>query len=75
MVGGVGTEVERGAWAFTPGTKAVSFEAITNPTLEVVDKAADSARAHDGGATVMVDNVLATPVYSDALAQGAVVVI
>ena len=65
------------AWeeAITPGTTAIFFESISNPTLEVVDIAAVCACAHKFGATVLVDNVFATPVFSDAIAQGADVVI
>ncbi|MEO1777567.1 MAG: O-succinylhomoserine sulfhydrylase [Pseudomonadota bacterium] len=70
-----GTDLDQWAAAITPGTKAVFFESISNPTLEVVDIAAVSALAHGVGATVLVDNVFATPVFSEALAQGADVVI
>ena len=51
------------------------FETISNPTLEVIDIAAVADIAHAAGATVIVDNVFATPVYSRALSQGADVVI
>ncbi len=66
-----------GAWraAVTPGTKAVFFESVSNPCLEVIDIAAVSEIAHGAGATVIVDNVFATPVFGDALGQGADVVI
>ncbi|MEO0666330.1 MAG: O-succinylhomoserine sulfhydrylase [Pseudomonadota bacterium] len=70
-----GTDLDQWAAAITPGTRAVFFESISNPALEVVDIAAVSALAHEVGATVLVDNVFATPVYSEALAQGADVVI
>ncbi|MBM2577799.1 O-succinylhomoserine sulfhydrylase [Jannaschia sp. Os4] len=65
------------AWerAITPGTKAVFFESVSNPGLEVVDIKAVSALAHAVGATVVVDNVFATPVDSRALDLGADVVI
>lgn len=65
------------AWeaAITPGTRAVFFESLSNPTLEVIDIKAVSTLAHKVGATVVVDNVFATPVFSDAIAQGADVVI
>jgi O-succinylhomoserine sulfhydrylase len=65
------------AWrdAITPGTRAVFFESLSNPTLEVVDIRSVSELAHAVGATVLVDNVFATPVFSDAIAQGADVVI
>ena len=65
------------AWreAVTPGTRAVFFESVSNPCLEVIDIAAVSRIAHGVGATVIVDNVFATPVFGDALGQGADVVI
>lgn len=66
-----------GAWedAIRPDTRAVFFESISNPTLQVVDIAGVSALARKVGALVLVDNVFATPLYSDAIAQGADVVI
>lgn len=65
------------AWdnAITPDTKAVFFESIANPTLEVIDIEAVCKLAHAKGALVLVDNVFATPVYSRAIEQGADVVI
>ncbi len=70
-----GTDLDQWRAAVRPGTKAVFFETVANPTLEVVDIAAVAGIAHDVGATVVVDNVFATPVYSDAIAQGADVVV
>ncbi|MEO0403187.1 MAG: O-succinylhomoserine sulfhydrylase [Pseudomonadota bacterium] len=70
-----GTDLEAWERAITPDTKAVFFESISNPTLEVVDIAAVSDLAHAVGATVLVDNVFATPTFSNAIAQGADVVI
>ncbi|MEO0863582.1 MAG: aminotransferase class I/II-fold pyridoxal phosphate-dependent enzyme, partial [Pseudomonadota bacterium] len=70
-----GTDLDAWRAAITPGTTAVFFESLSNPTLEVVDIAAVSDLAHAVGATVLVDNVFATPVFSDAIAQGADVVI
>ncbi len=66
-----------GAWraAMRPDTKAVFFESMSNPTLEVIDIAAVSEIAHSVGATVVVDNVFSTPVFSNAIEQGADVVI
>ena len=65
------------AWkaAIRPDTKAVFFESISNPTLEVIDIAAVAKLAHAVNATVIVDNVFATPVFSDAINQGADVVV
>jgi len=70
-----GTDLDQWRAAVRPGTRAVFFETVANPTLEVVDIAAVAGIAHDVGATVVVDNVFATPVYSDAIAQGADVVV
>lgn len=65
------------AWkdAIRPDTRAVFFESVSNPTLQVVDIAGVARLAHKVGARVLVDNVFATPLYSDAIAQGADVVI
>ncbi|WP_108816337.1 O-succinylhomoserine sulfhydrylase [Loktanella sp. Alg231-35] len=70
-----GTDLAAWEAAIRPDTKAVFFESISNPTLEVIDIASVSKLAHAAGATVIVDNVFATPVFSDAIAQGADVVV
>lgn len=70
-----GTDLEQWRAAMRPDTKAVFFESMSNPTLEVIDIAAVAEIAHSVGATVIVDNVFSTPVFSDAIAQGADVVI
>ena len=70
-----GRDLEAWRRAVTPGTKAVFFESVSNPCLEVIDIAAVSGIAHEAGATVVVDNVFATPVFGDAIGQGADVVI
>ena len=70
-----GTNLTQWESAIRDDTTAVFFESISNPTLQVVDIEAVSALAHAKGAKVLVDNVFATPVWSDAFAQGADVVI
>ena len=70
-----GTALEQWKAAIQPGVKAVFFESVSNPTLEVIDIRAVSDLAHAAGGIVIVDNVFATPVWSDALAQGADVVV
>ena len=70
-----GTDLEAWRAAVRPGTKAVFFESVSNPTLEVIDIAGVAEIAHAHGALVVVDNVFATPVFSDAVAQGADVVV
>ncbi|MDF1670001.1 MAG: O-succinylhomoserine sulfhydrylase [Roseovarius sp.] len=70
-----GTNLAEWEAALRPDTKAVFFEAIANPTLDVVDLEAVCKLAHGVGATVVVDNVFATPVFSRAIQQGADVVV
>ena len=70
-----GTDLSQWEQAVRPGTKAVFFESISNPTLEVIDIAAVSRIAHAAGALVIVDNVFATPVFQDTLGLGADVVV
>lgn len=70
-----GADLDQWRKAVTPGTKAVFFESMSNPTLELVDIAAVSGIAHGVGALVICDNVFATPVFSRAVEQGADVVV
>jgi O-succinylhomoserine sulfhydrylase len=70
-----GADLDQWRRAVTPGTKAVFFESMSNPTLELVDIVAVSDIAHKAGALVVCDNVFATPVFSRAVAQGADVVV
>jgi O-succinylhomoserine sulfhydrylase len=70
-----GTDLAQWEAAIRPDTRVVFFEAISNPTLEVIDIKAVCDLAHARGALVMIDNVFATPVYSRAIEQGADVVI
>ncbi len=69
--------VDLGQWrdAVRADTRMVFFESISNPTLEVIDIAAVSEIAHAVGALVVVDNVFSTPVFSNAIALGADVVV
>ncbi|GAA6200340.1 O-succinylhomoserine sulfhydrylase [Aquicoccus sp. SU-CL01552] len=70
-----GTDLDQWRAAIRPDTSAVFFESVSNPTLEVIDIAAVADLAHAVGALVVVDNVFATPVFSDAVAQGADLVV
>ena len=70
-----GTDLDQWRAAVTPGTKAVFFESMSNPTLELVDIRAVSDIAHAQGALVICDNVFATPVFSRAVDQGADVIV
>lgn len=70
-----GTDLQQWQDAIRPDTRAVFFESVSNPTLELVDIAGVSALAHQVGALVVVDNVFATPVFSRAAQQGADVIV
>ncbi len=70
-----GTDLDQWKSAIRADTKLVFFESISNPTLEVIDIAAVAEMAHAAGATVVVDNVFATPVFQDTFGLGADVVI
>ncbi|CRK74832.1 O-succinylhomoserine sulfhydrylase [Nereida ignava] len=70
-----GTDLNAWEEALRPDTKMAFFETVSNPALEVIDIAAVSKLAHAVGAYVVVDNVFSTPVFSDAVAQGADVVV
>jgi O-succinylhomoserine sulfhydrylase len=78
---GIETETVDGrdldAWgtALADGADAVFLETPSNPGLEIVDLRAVSELAHRAGATVVVDNVFATPVLQKPLELGADVVV
>jgi O-succinylhomoserine sulfhydrylase len=70
-----GTDLEAWREAIRADTKAVFLETVSNPTLEVIDLEGVAKLAHAVSATVVVDNVFATPVFSRAVELGADVVI
>ena len=70
-----GTDNAAWAAAIRPDTKVVFLESLSNPTLEVIDLKTVSDLAHAVGATVVADNVFATPIYSRALELGVDVVV
>lgn len=70
-----GADLDQWRAAVTPETKAVFFESMSNPTLELVDITEVAKIAHAVGALVIVDNVFATPIFSRAVEQGADVVV
>src|SRR6202046_5625942 len=57
--------------AMRPNTKTTFLESPTNPTLEVIDIAGVAEIAHERGATLVVDNVFATPLLQRPLQLGA----
>jgi O-succinylhomoserine sulfhydrylase len=78
-----GVEVEfvdgrdNAAWAkaLSRPTKTVFLESPSNPGLRLVDVEAVAGLAHKAGATVVVDNVFATPLLQQPLKLGADVVV
>jgi len=70
-----GTNIEEWEAAIRSETKAVFFETVSNPTLEVIDTKSVAELAHAVGATVIVDNVFATPVFTTAFEDGADVIV
>ena len=70
-----GTDLKAWKAAIRPDTKACFLEAVSNPTLRVLDIAGIAELAHGVGALVIVDNVFATPVFQRSLDLGADVVI
>jgi O-succinylhomoserine sulfhydrylase len=67
---------DEAAWAeaLSKPTKAVFLESPSNPLMEIVDIKMISGLAHNVGATVIVDNVMASPVLQNPLKLGADVV-
>jgi O-succinylhomoserine sulfhydrylase len=66
-----GTDIAAWRKAITPQTKVLFLESPSNPTLEVIDIAAVAAVAKEAGATLVVDNVFATPLFQRPLELGA----
>ena len=62
-----------GQWraAMRANTRTAFLESPTNPTLEVYDIAAIAGIVHEHGATLVVDNVFATPLLQHPLQLGA----
>lgn len=70
-----GSDLEQWEQALAAPAKAVFFETPSNPMQSLVDIAAVSELAHAAGASVVVDNVFATPVLQKPLELGADVVV
>ncbi|MDF0594665.1 O-succinylhomoserine sulfhydrylase [Psychromarinibacter halotolerans] len=70
-----GTDLDAWKAAIRDDTKAVFFETMSNPTLEIIDIAAVTELAHAKGALVVADNVFATPIFSRAVELGVDLVV
>jgi O-succinylhomoserine sulfhydrylase len=70
-----GLDLDQWKQAVRPNTKAFFLESPTNPTLDVLDIPAIAEIAHAAGATLVVDNVFATPIWQSPLELGADIVV
>lgn len=70
-----GTDIAAWEAALSKPAACVFLETPSNPTLEVIDLKAVSDLAHAAGASVVVDNVFATPMLQRPLDFGADVVV
>ena len=70
-----GGDLDQWRAAIRPNTKVCFLESPTNPGLEVYDIQAIADIAHAGGATLVVDNVFATPMLQRPLELGADIVV
>ena len=66
-----GLDLDQWQAAVRPNTKTFFLESPTNPTLDIIDIAAVGEIAHRAGATLVVDNVFATPLWQSPLTLGA----
>jgi O-succinylhomoserine sulfhydrylase len=70
-----GADLNQWEEALKQPTKCVILETPSNPMLDIIDIEAVARMAHAAGATVIVDNVFATPVLQQPLPMGADVVV
>jgi O-succinylhomoserine sulfhydrylase len=66
-----GCDLSQWRAAMRPNTKTAFLESPTNPGLDVIDIAAVAQIVHEGGATLVVDNVFATPLLQSPFELGA----
>ncbi|MEX0752916.1 MAG: O-succinylhomoserine sulfhydrylase [Xanthobacteraceae bacterium] len=66
-----GADLDQWRKAVRKNTKTFFLESPTNPTLEVIDITEVAKIAHKAGATLVVDNVFATPLWQSPLTLGA----
>jgi O-succinylhomoserine sulfhydrylase len=70
-----GRDLDQWKDALANGAKCVFLETPSNPGLEIIDLTAVCDLAHKAGASVVVDNIFATPVLQKPLDFGADVVV
>ena len=70
-----GTDIKQWEKYITKKTKCIFLESPSNPTMEIVDIQAVAKIAHEVGALVIVDNILASPALQKPLELGADLVV
>ncbi len=70
-----GTDLNQWAQALSKPTRAVFVESPSNPTLEIIDLSSVANLAHAAGASLIIDNVFATPLLQQPLKLGADIVV
>jgi O-succinylhomoserine sulfhydrylase len=70
-----GIDLDQWRKAVRPETRVFFLESPTNPTLEVLDIAEIAGIARSAGASLVVDNVFATPMLQSPLELGATCVV
>ena len=70
-----GTDIGQWRDALKGGARAVFPETPSNPTLEIIDLPEVCSLAHEAVATVVVDNVFASPLLQKPLEVGADIVV
>ena len=70
-----GEDLDQWAAALAKPTQAVFFESPSNPMQDIIDIPAVCELARGAGATVILDNVFATPLFQQPLTLGADVVV
>lgn len=64
----IGADIKK---LFLPNTKAIYLETPGSQSFEIQDMPVIAAIAHEHGATVLIDNTWATPLFFDAFSNGA----
>ena len=70
-----GIDLDQWRTAVRPNTRAFFLESPTNPTLAIIDIAAVAEIAHQASASLVVDNVFASPILQHPLELGADIVV
>jgi O-succinylhomoserine sulfhydrylase len=70
-----GTDLAQWREAVRPETRTCFLETPSNPTLEIIDVKGVAGIVHSVGASLVVDNVFATPMFQRPLELGADVVV